>query len=501
MMMAAVFLAFTGIIVCTAAPPSVHSSSMCALPPTLALPGGATVDVVGDGATAATLHRESAFELRVAWGNGRPIRDAIFQARLVGPSMLAAVVRPPANRDAAGYAVTYTVHDPGTYVLEVRVSWLTGASMEHLTLPLNPTDFLNNTTHVECVVYRREFVIADAAPAASHEVAPLNGTALAPAAPAASASSASIAAREQPKPLCRTGNRPGRWVRVAPGATCPPHACVGSASSLAFLDDLYGFNRGWVWAPYDCNYRIYSVPEFEQCLVRKNVSQLGFVGDSLLREHFQNVMVFLQQRVPAEAKEYGSKANDQLYNLTLPGGWRVIVDYHLWFDDRKYDGHYRPSVNGSFYPSGMYDAQLWNLHMLRYLVQQKPADMARPAGLRRLAMNDLNKAMPRFLQPMEWLRRRRWSPGDYAGPRVPTVYYLHPRIQREDLRIVRDATATKIEGFAMMTPPRQVRPYIADYPTPCVVSPLDPYVVIDPTAGWIHVGPPGNTPKYDPTLT
>jgi hypothetical protein len=222
------------------------------------------------------------------------------------------------------------------------------------------------------------------------------------------------------------------------------------------LDDLYGFNRGWVWLPHDCNYRIFSVADFEQCLVRKNVSQLGFIGDSLLREHFQNIMVFLQQHVGPQAKEYGSKANDQQYNLTLPGGWRVLVDYHLRFDDRKYDGHPRPGVNGSFYPCGAYDAHIWNVPLLKFLVQSKPPDMLLPAGLRRAAVNDVNKALPRLLQPFEWLRRRRWAAGDYTGPRVPTVYYLHPRIQREDLRIVRDTAVAKIEGFAMMTPPRQV---------------------------------------------
>ena len=42
-----------------------------------------------------------------------------------------------------------------------------------------------------------------------------------------------------------------------------------------------------------------------------------------------------------------------------------------------------------------------------------------------------------------------------AVPDVPVVYYIHPRIQREDPRVIRDYSVVKFEGLAMMTPPRQ----------------------------------------------
>ena len=148
------------------------------------------IKVVGDGALRATLLQRIEFAIHAHWGNGQPIRDAVFQARLVGPSMIAAVIIMP-TKIKDYYTAQYVVHDPGLYTLEVRVSWLTGARMDHLILPLTTGAFINTTTHVDCVIYRKELPLISALPTTT---APRN------------------------KPICRGGNHPGRWIHIEPGS-------------------------------------------------------------------------------------------------------------------------------------------------------------------------------------------------------------------------------------------------------------------------------------------
>jgi hypothetical protein len=408
------------------------------LPAGLLLPDGAVIKVMGDGAIQCALHQPTQFKLHAAWGNGKPIIDTVFQVRFVGPSMVAAQVSRPSGLEQH-YRVNYTLHDPGTYHLEIRVSWLTGGLMDHLPLPIKGAVFVNLTRHVDCVVYRQLL------------------RTLPPPTP-------SQPADNRPKPLCRGGDQAGRWVWVDPGKDCPADVCQGTSTSLSYLHDLYGFNTHWVWSPYECNYHIFSVAEFEQCMVRKDIHTLGFFGDSLLREHFQNLMVFLQQHMDESTKNFGNKMNDQEYNITLPGGRQMNLDYHLrvrYKTDLDYQSHVRSYfndryVNGSKYSPEIHDAQIWNAAMLRVLIQQKPPTMNQPAGFRRWLRDDMTRDLSKFTKPDKERRdklalaRRRSDPTP-----LPSVYYLHPRIQREDPRIVRDPTLTKIEGFALMTPPRQ----------------------------------------------
>ena len=65
----------------------------------------------------------------------------------------------------------------------------------------------------------------------------------------------------RPKPLCTTGNLAGRWLRIDDGKDCPSWACIGSAQDRMWIDDLFAFNNAYVWAPYQCIYRLYSAPQ------------------------------------------------------------------------------------------------------------------------------------------------------------------------------------------------------------------------------------------------
>ena len=167
------------------------TTKTCVLPAGLLLPGDATIEVLGDGALRATLFQQNEFAIHAHWGNGKRILDAVFQARLVGPSMIAASITTP-TKTKDYYTAQYVVHDPGLYTLEVRVSWLTGALMDHLTLPLITGAFINTTTHVDCIIYRHELPFMSA----------ISTTTVPP-----------------KKPICRGGNHPGRWVFVEPGTS------------------------------------------------------------------------------------------------------------------------------------------------------------------------------------------------------------------------------------------------------------------------------------------
>lgn len=406
----------------------------CAVPAGLLLPDGTVIKVVGDGAIQYALHQPTEFTLYASWGNGNPIMDTVFQARLVGPSMVAAMVSRPTGPDKH-YRVNYTLHDPGTYHLEIRISWLSGGLMDHLPLPLQGAAFVDRTRHVDCIVYRQ--LLRTLAPSAKHRPTPI----------------------PLPLPLCQGGQHAGRWVWVAPGTDCPPDVCQGTNASLSYLHDLYGFNTNWVWSPYECNYHVFSVAAFEQCLVRKDIRTLGFIGDSLLREHFQNLMVFMQQHINPSRRNNGNKLNDQEFNITLPGGREVNLDYHIRFEDERFEtkNQYNDRyINGIRYPSEVHDAQIWNAPLLKLLIQQKPRSMNQPAAMRRWLRGEVHNDLSKFTKPDKAFKSKLARARRRADPtQLPAVYYLHPRIQREDPRIVRNPSVNKVEGYALMTPPRQ----------------------------------------------
>lgn len=99
-----------------------------------------------------------------------------------------------------------------------------------------------------------------------------------------------------PTPLCPRANHAGRWLRLA----SPAHAAAlnGSAfsgSNLDFVLDEVGLNRGWIWAPYDCHYHLYTPQEFEACVGEE---YSGIVieaeGDSLIREVLEGLVQLLR---------------------------------------------------------------------------------------------------------------------------------------------------------------------------------------------------------------
>jgi hypothetical protein len=57
------------------------------------------------------------------WVNGPPITRAVFQARLIGPSIITVSV----NQVRPGsYNFSYSLNDVGEYMLQIRLTWFTG---------------------------------------------------------------------------------------------------------------------------------------------------------------------------------------------------------------------------------------------------------------------------------------------------------------------------------------------------------------------------------------
>ena len=129
-----------------------------------------------------------------------------------------------------------------------------------------------------------------------------------------------------------------------------------------------------------------------------------------------------------------------LRHILSLGGFLLNLDYHLRFDDLNYN--HKPGIGynkhgrylngmymsgdhrilpplmlpcyptsdpyqllhllsmnrqtGSRYPPGIYDAQIWNVPMLRILIATKPRDMGKPKRMIQWLNTELNRGLPRF---------------------------------------------------------------------------------------------------------
>ena len=233
--------------------------------------------------------------------------DTVLQARLIGTTILAADIV-PSTKQPGTFRVSYTLRDPGEYRLQLRMLWLTGAGVDYTPSPRYTRDFLQSSIYIDCVFYNETIVIAG-----NNVYDPeIHSTHL---------------------PLCTAANLPGRWVQVT--GACPAWACVGSAAAVAGLTDLFAFNEGYVWSPWLCNYQIFTPRAFEQCAVRQQIGSIRVLGDSLAREHYQNLIVFLSTPGDA-ANRTGSSTSTMVlpklfttgsFPLQLEGGHAINVTY------------------------------------------------------------------------------------------------------------------------------------------------------------------------------
>lgn len=171
------------------------------------------------------------------------------------------------------YTVQYTLEDAGTYHLQMRLAWLTGSSIEHSYTPRYAHEFLNKSIYVDCIFYNQSIAVVGNERMGLHDK----------------------------KELCKSGDQPGRWIKLNTTSKnkiipCVSWACEGNSSALSQLNDLFSFNNNYIWAPWKCIYKIYTPHEFKQCAIQQNIDSIKILGDSLAREHFQNLVMMLSNR-------------------------------------------------------------------------------------------------------------------------------------------------------------------------------------------------------------
>ena len=157
--------------------------------------------------------------------------------------------------------------------------------------------------------------------------------------------------------------------------------------------------------------------QLEDCLVRDNITTIHMAGDSLVKEHYLNIVSFLTYN--------GVTMKKVLQNMqfTLP-----LTTYPSMFVDIVFDSDDSMGVyNNSWF--------LWDVQLMHAL----------SSGEERVGAVFKHKVLRHMIGTNDKRRKR--------------VYYSHPRIQREDPRVLRDKlpreSYSRISPFAFMTPPRQ----------------------------------------------
>jgi hypothetical protein len=291
--------------------------------------------------------------------------------------------------------------------------------------------------------------------------------------------------QQQNKPQCTNVEEMavGRWVQMV-GKKCPSWACYVNKDSpqevsvssigIEWLTDRFLFNDNYVWVPLNCSVALVSPPEIKRCLVKKNLTDLLFVGDSLVREHFQNLVSYLFPGFHLKRLQ-GTLATLH-FPIPLTG-----PDSPMLLDDStptEQDHHFHLRVHYSYdsptaalcsFINSNSSLLLWNLQIIRFLNQGDPIFFSSSFAVfcsfaymfSSCSFSSLCSITPHPHTGPHFndIKKYNWGPGlakhfnrdTCSSPSPPpNTYLIHPRIQRLDLR--RPRTANPHRGI---TPLRQ----------------------------------------------
>jgi hypothetical protein len=278
------------------------------------------VRVRGTGMCSAQVGVQGTFhvvvELPASLGSAAPLPSSPFpvaaEARLVGPSIVAA--SPTYHDDGKGcraadgasracsrrlsVAFSYTVHEPGAYLLEVMLLHVAAKDMLHLAYRGGVTI---RTGEGGGEPPRGE--PAAAGGGSGGRATPLSGKRPLEPPPRDKAAK---------KPLCVRGDEPGRWVRKPYGEGGGSGGAHSRPPPL-YNDALY-YNRGYWWEPYNCRYRAFSPVEIDRCFRKHGWTNFGFSGDSLGREPMSNLIQALQgdDAMMLDGRQYKVSSSGQM---------------------------------------------------------------------------------------------------------------------------------------------------------------------------------------------
>jgi hypothetical protein len=167
---------------------------------------------------------------------------------------------------------------------------------------------------------------------------------------------------------------------------------------------------------------------------QKNISNVAFTGDSLMREHFQNLVMLLQPEIVKEVNmvKFREEKSVSLKFFDVAEPPQTLNLYYYLFSASVKDlQRIQP------------DAHFWSFSLLKNLVSERTEEL----------LPELVEKF--FMKPYDNLLKSGQSQTQVSRNR----FYLHPQIQREDPRINRDTLIQaplnhSVNSFACLTPGR-----------------------------------------------
>jgi hypothetical protein len=215
------------------------------------------------------------------------------------------------------FSAEYKLVDESNYSLQVKISWLQGGLMDPI-LPLkkskNPVPrFLRYSKYIDAIIFNDTIVVLKTED---------------------NNSKGSRTRSLVSKPLCTFASEisDGRWVRVPANNSsigCPSNICYGSEEGLNWITDIFHFNNRFVWSPYSCNLKLFTKEDVGICFQKKQYSSIAFTGDSLVREHFQNLLALTMPKSELQLERL--KEDSASVSVRFPGrsNFSVRVDYYV----------------------------------------------------------------------------------------------------------------------------------------------------------------------------
>eukprot|EP01041_Mallomonas_annulata_P013094 gene13094-27633_t len=370
------------------------------------------------------------------------MRDVVAHVRLVSlSSYLNGYVK---KSDQNGYHnVTYLIDEVpqetgDSFRLHLRITWLRGGLLSPI-LPLGSlkvtSQFLVYSKYLNHIVYNETIEIIK-----NNNNKDMDSDKFTDSHTRTSRDTgSSTALSSSAKPICLPDQSlKGRWRKVRPNEPCPPSICSGNKEELSWLNDNFNFNRDWVWSPDACNLHLYSKEEVTKCFVDNDYRHVVISGDSLVREHFQNILSLL---VPVEELRLDKVKSQMHININLTSSFESNFHFYyivkeLWMQLQSHGGYA--------------DVHLWGLTFLRFLTSNSRDE-------------DLEKQFNYHFTDMRSRANQITNSTRISTRPASFTYLIHPAIQFEDNRVGRDRLAMNlttngnghgVSSFACMTPTR-----------------------------------------------
>lgn len=234
--------------------------------------------------------------------------DVYVSARLVGPSIVGTQVH--RVEPSCDIALEFTVHDEGSYHLEVQLVWLNGLGPER-SPPVHPVVLRKIHSKFGKKPHQR-YTFNSACEGHTHVLgSPFDVSVVA-------TSSRTPPAGELPVCTFGSGHQHGygRWVRHANDHPCNASTAYCSGNPV-LLNDAKPFNEDYVWAPYRCKVHHYNYKEGPAGPCVSKPGTMLLMGDSTTREYAQSLKLFDLRRTSLRVEYANWKLDWQYFSRSM----------------------------------------------------------------------------------------------------------------------------------------------------------------------------------------